>query len=357
VWTLRRGWITNTQLLDEALAVCAGVQALDVPGPITVVERDHGEALILLIGVWLAAREAFIAAPDTSADRLRGDMAEAATTLILSTGGAPEIPGVRVIRKDELEGTEKKPVKPGKATAPALFVPSPAGVIVYSHFTLSSMATGLAAFVKTLRDQAYLCLTPLYTWEALSGAIGALVRRQPVVFAETASLCGNAVAIPQQEFFTIVTRADAELLMSADRAPRALRDAAYVFLSTGPFKPRWRRRFEAFLGRPILPVWGLPEIGPAVVAHPTWYPLESHGFPLVNVSIVPIDPDTGQQSVVPWEMLTLAEIGVETLSAALGYAQPDKAPDKRIGKVVRTRQIANIDHVGVVTLHGATGGG
>jgi hypothetical protein len=72
----------------------------------------------------------------------------------------------------------------------------------------------------------------------------------------------------------------------------------------------------------------------------------------VNVSIVPIDPDTGQQSVVPWEMLTFAELGVESLSASLGYAQADKRRDDRIGKVVRTRQVANIDHVGVVTLHG-----
>jgi acyl-CoA synthetase (AMP-forming)/AMP-acid ligase II len=355
LWTAARGWITDAELEAAANDVAAGVRALDIPGRVAVVEPDPGEALTLLYGAWTVGREVLLTAPDASATDVRAQVEEAEATLVLTAGdagAAAEGPGVRVVRKEELEGSDHEPGKPARATDPALLVPSPAGVVVYSHFALASMASGLAAFIKELRDLSYLCVTPLCTWEALAGAIGALIRGGSVVFASPADLASQDVPAPEEGLFSILGRADTDTLMRAGRPPAVLQAVRYAFVSTGAFKARWRRRFESFLGRPILPIWGLPEIGPAVVSHPTWYPLESHGFPLVNVSIVPIDPDTGQQSVVPWEMLTFAEIGVESLSASLGYAQADKGRDDRIGKVVRTRQVANIDHVGVVTLHG-----
>ena len=355
IWTAARGWVSDAELETAALAVAAGLQTLDLAGRVAVVEADPGEALILLYGAWTAGKEVLLTAPDACAAEVRAQIEEAGATLVLTAGDAgavAESPGVRVVRKNELEGVDHKPGKPARATAAALLVPAPAGVVVYSHFAIASMSSGLAAFIKELRDLSYLCLTPLCTWEALTGAIGALMRGGSVVFANPADLAGHDVPVPQEGFFSIIARADTDALMRGGRPPAVLQGARYVFVSTGAFTARWRRRFESFLARPILPIWGLPEIGPAVVAHPTWYPRESHGFPLVNVTIVPIDPDSGRQSVVPWEMLTFAEIGVESLSASLGYAQADQGRGERIGKVVRTRQIANIDHVGVVTLHG-----
>ena len=107
---------------------------------------------------------------------------------------------------------------------------------------------------------------------------------------------------------------------------------------------------ESLCGRPIIPLWGLPELGPLVAAHPTWLPPHGHGFPLVNVSLIPIDPGSGKISIVPWEMLEEAEVGIETLSAMVGYVETARNAGVKIGTTVRTRQVAAMDHVGVVVL-------
>jgi len=109
---------------------------------------------------------------------------------------------------------------------------------------------------------------------------------------------------------------------------------------------------ESFCGRPIFPLWGLPEVGPLVAAHPTWIPPHGHGFPLVNVSLIPIEPNSGKVSIVPWEMLDQAEVGVEALSAMVGYVEPARNVGVKVGTAVRTHQVAAMDHVGVVALQG-----
>ncbi|MCC7411623.1 MAG: AMP-binding protein [Gammaproteobacteria bacterium] len=361
LWTAPGGWVSNARLLDAALGVCADLQANDAAKVVAVVEPDPAQALTLLLGAWLAGRQVCLPAGDT--ERLRAQLAEAQAALVLTAREPRELSGlagVPVMRAPARAGAAAAQVPAaGRATDPALLIPAARGLVVHSHFSLSAMATALSAFIKEIKDLSFLCTTPLGTWEALTGAIGALLRGRSVLFTDLAEPGCDAVPIPAEGLFSILCRADVDRVIERRRAPQALRGSRYVFVSTGAFKPAWRRRLEAWAGKPILPLWGMPEIGPAVVAHPTWYPVGAHGFPLVNVSIVPVDPDSGRQSVVPWEMLTSAEMGVESLSAMLGYARPGQVPDLRIGKVVRTGQIANIDHVGVVTLHHSrpTGGG
>ena len=53
---------------------------------------------------------------------------------------------------------------------------------------------------------------------------------------------------------------------------------------------------------------------------------------------------------MPWEMLDEAEVGVETLSAMVGYVEPARNVGVKAGTAVRTRQVASMDHVGVVVL-------
>jgi hypothetical protein len=118
---------------------------------------------------------------------------------------------------------------------------------------------------------------------------------------------------------------------------------------------RWRRKLESLCAAPVFPIWGMPELGPVLAAHPTWLPPHGHGFPLVNVSLVPIEPTTGRVSIVPWEMLEQAEMGVETLSAMIGYAEPSLNAGMKSGTALRTRQIASMDHVGVVVLQEKAG--
>jgi hypothetical protein len=49
-------------------------------------------------------------------------------------------------------------------------------------------------------------------------------------------------------------------------------------------------------------------------------------------------------------MLDEAEVGVEALSAMVGYVEPARNVGIKAGTALRTRQVASMDHVGVVAL-------
>jgi len=51
-------------------------------------------------------------------------------------------------------------------------------------------------------------------------------------------------------------------------------------------------------------------------------------------------------------MLDQAEVGVEALSAMVGYVEPARNVGVKVGTAVRTHQVAAMDHVGVVALQG-----
>jgi hypothetical protein len=64
-----------------------------------------------------------------------------------------------------------------------------------------------------------------------------------------------------------------------------------------------------------------------------------------------MDPASGTVSLVPWEMLDRAGLGVEAPSAMLGYTDPQRTEAARLGRIFRAPATAEIDHVGVVSIH------
>lgn len=346
--------LTYGELLEEVLAVAGGMQKFDPPA-IAVMERSAGEALLLLMAGWFAGKQVFLADPGTPAQRLAAHLQEAKAPVALTAtdpGEAGGIADVRIVRKEELAGPFREIARFRRATEPAVLIPSAKGVVIHSHFSLSSMCTSLTVFIPQLRQLPFVCVTPLWCWEALLGAFAALLNGMPVVFTTFAELEAGQHPPLGNDGYTILRRREVDALVRTRYIPPLLSKLRYVFVSTGYFTVRWRRQLEALWGKGILPIWGSPEVGPAVAAHPTWFPLQSHGFPLVNVSLVPVNPATGKISIVPWEMLECAEVGVETLSAMVGYTEPARSAAVRIGKVLRTYRIASVDHVGAVTFHG-----
>jgi hypothetical protein len=214
------------------------------------------------------------------------------------------------------------------------------------------MSASLAAFIIKLRELPFLCSAPaVASWETLAAVLVAFLNNAPVTFATLEEIKRGKQSPLAAHGYFILQRRDADALARNGRAPRAIAEASYLFVLTGCFKPRWRRKLESSCRRPIFPLWGLPEIGPVVAPHPSWLPIHGHGLPLVNVSLVPIDPASGKVSIVPWELLEHAEVGVEALSTMIGYGAPARNAGVRVGTVLRTRQLASMDHVGVVVLH------
>ncbi len=344
------------ELLARVQQMAGGLQALEPAGPIAVGETLAIDNLTLFLGGLLAGRPVFLADASIDGDAIAAQLAEAKVMMIL-TAGHPraelEKSGIRIVATDDLKGSFNEAGGGKRATEPVAFLRSRRGVVVHSHFSLSAMAASLAAFIAKLRQTPFLCTSSaLGSWETLAPIVLALLNAMPVGFATVQELNEGVDLAAAAGGYMILERCAADEILRTRRVPLAITGAPYVFVSTGQFTPKWRRRFETLCRRPIFPVWGLAELGPVVAPHPTWLPLHGHGFPLVNVSLVPIDPGTGKISIVPWELLEQAEVGVETLSAMVGYTQRASNLAARVGTAVRTREMASMDHVGVVVLHG-----
>ena len=352
--------ISYGELLEQGLSLAGGIQAAGLTGTIAISDPDPLESLRLCLAGLFAGRRVLLADPADSAEQLAARLAEGnASALITSDGaGPPPAAGVTMVARSELQGTFSEAGTAIRATEPALLLPSGRGLVAHSHFSVSAMAASMAAFIPRLREIPFVCTEPaIGSWEMLTGILLAISQGKPVVFASLEQFDSGELADLTNGAYMIIQRSQADAMLAAGRTPPMISQSAYVFVSTGSFAPRWRRRMEALSGRPIFPLWGLPEVGPLVAAHPTWIPPHGHGFPLVNVSLIPIDPDSGKISIVPWEMLDQAEVGVEALSAMVGYVEPARNVGVKTGTAVRTRQVATMDHVGVVVLQGAPSDG
>ena len=346
------------ELLEQCLSLAGGIQAAGLDGIIAIADSDPVQSLMLCIAGLFAGRCVFFADPADSAEQLAARLAEAKASALIASDGAAlpaAAAGVKVIARSELKGTFSDiPAK--RATEPALLIPTGRGVVAHSHFSASAMAASMAAFISQLKEIPFLCTEPaIGSWEMLTGIVLALSQGRPIAFGRFDEFDSGALTEFAANGYLIVRQDQANKMLADGKAPALIGRAAYAFISTGFFKPRWRRRLESLCGRPIFPLWGLPELGPLVASHPTWLPPHGHGFPLVNVSLIPIDPGSGKVSIVPWEMLDEAEIGVEALSAMVGYVEPARNVGMKIGTAVRTRQVASMDHVGVVALQAEQG--
>lgn len=314
--------ISYGELLEQSLSLAGGIQTAGLTGTIAICDPDPVESLCLCLACLFAGRRVLLADPADSAEQLAARLAEGkASALITSDGAGPAqaAAGVRMVARSELQGTFSEAGTAMRATEPAVLLASGRGLVAHSHFSLSAMAASMAAFIPRLREIPFVCTEPaIGSWEMLTGILLAISQGKPVVFASLEQFDSGQLADFANDGYMIIQRSQADAMLAERRAPRVISQSAYVFISTGSFTPRWRRRMEALCGRPIFPLWGLPEVGPLVAAHPTWIPPHGHGFPLVNVSLIPIDPDSGKISIVPWEMLEQAEVGVEALSAMVG---------------------------------------
>jgi acyl-CoA synthetase (AMP-forming)/AMP-acid ligase II len=348
------GELTYGELAARARALAAAMEAAEFPETIALAEGDPARSLVLLLAALEADRKVLLLDPREEPLRIGKLLEEAATRVVVTEsdpGQAARVEGVRLHRAGDLSGSAVPARKLRRATDPVLFLSSASGAVVHSHFSVSAMHTALFSFILELRRLRFVCTRPIAAWEELCGALGALAAGATIVSLPR----GCAAEASGEEFreaYAIVRREELDERLREGRPPEWLRRLRYLFVSTGPFESRWRRKVEKLLDRPIFPLWGAPEFGPAVAPHPTWFPRAGHGFPLVNVSLVPLDPATGQLCVVPWEMLERAEAAVDTMSAMVGYVRPEATAAVRVGKMVRSRLVASIDHVGIVYLHG-----
>ncbi len=322
---------------------------------VAIAESDPGEAYVLMLGALVAGKRTLILdmTARTSVIAKQVEDTGATVALAVSAGGlSGRLGDVRVIDRRELDAYdgERGKLKSTKATDASVAIPAGDELAMHSQYSLVAMAISLTAFVPELKDLAMVAPPPLWNWESLALMTAALIGGTPVYVSSLAAL-GDDDSVDLTAAYTVLLRDDADQLIEGDSPPDALRKLKHLFISTDYFRPRWRRELELACGREVLPIWGTAAFGPAVAAHPSWFPLDAHGIPLVNVRVVPVDPGSGEVCLVPWEMLDRAAIGVDSPAAMTSFVREGADAGIRSGKILITEVSASVDHVGVVLLH------
>ncbi len=345
--------VSYGELLEKVTAYAQAVHTL-LPDDkvVAIYERDPGDALVLTLAVMQTGRQALLPDLDASAERIAAQTSAAGATAALTAGGATPPADLSVVTRDELDAYdgEQPKLRPVKATAPALIIPAGNELAVHSNYSLAAMSVALTAFIPDLKTFSAVSPPPLWNWEALTLALCPLLNGAPLLVASLEELA-DVQGFDPQTSYTVLLRDDADRLVGGSKAPAVLRDLHYVFVSTPYFQSQWRRDVEKSRGREVLTIWGDAAFGPAVGSHPTWFPFDAHGIPLVNVRVLPVDPGSGQPSLVPWEMLERAEIGVESPGLMTGFVREGAANELLSGKILRTHISASVDHVGVIVFH------
>lgn len=246
-------------------------------------------------------------------------------------------------------------IKPGTRGPVRLSTPSVALVgrggrlAQHTHASLLSGALSWSTFLPLKEGEVVLALQPPYTWEGLYSVMAPLFRGGACAFAdwEDPEQVAHMVAehhpvstiISQPRGLSLLERPNPRLV----DAIRASSLAQFYLSVPGPFRTTVRRKLQALLGVSVLTVFGTPETGPAVASHREWYIDEAAGIPTSNVDLWPLNPDSGNPLLVPWESVEFGELGVKSPMAMAGYLRPEQTQEYVKGEWVRAGVLATMD--------------
>lgn len=339
--------------LQSLLTEYAGglAEAIASDSNVAICDTNPASAIALVVLAWAAGRVPLLLDPAEDPARLAELVKQGNCSHVLTEedpGNAGDLP---LLYRPSIQKPEKL-FKPGrqKPLDAAFMVGDANGIVAHSHYAVTAMASGMWVYIPELKSMPFVACAPITAWETWVPVIGSLFAGTSVCFPGSLQ---EAVAATCDSGWTVLTPEQAADIAGGGSVPPAANAAKLVFVSCGPFEEKWRTRVERALKKPVLTIWGKAETGPLIAAHPSWVPVQSHGLPMVNVELFPIDADSGDVSIVPWEMLDRAEIGVELVAPALGYLSQDEGNEKRKksrSKIFRTHQLGMMDNVGVVTL-------
>lgn len=226
-------------------------------------------------------------------------------------------------------------------------------VFYQSHQSVLAGAISWSAFIPLDEKDVVLNLQPFYTWEGLYGLL-------PVLF-KGATCHMASLEDPEKLACSLVSQNCSYTWLTQEEARKFLREPQHnlinklkttlsgLFVSvSGSFRPRSRKLLKnLFGGVPVLTVFGLPEAGPVVASHPTWYLNEAIGIPVSNVDLWPLNPQTGNPLLVPWEAIESAEIGIKSPMTAVAFSSPEEKGVQVREDWLRSYLIASMDPNGL----------
>jgi hypothetical protein len=345
--------ISYQTLLDDAKILSTGlISATDLRSTVALWGLPNVDILSLFVASQLAGCKVAFIDPTLPDDMLIKQVAKLSPDLLIldekAGGNFPDeivTMSIQQLRQAKIEDGNPSERR-GRWRDVAVLLPFKNGFSGHSHASVIGMIKALATYIPELEQSSFACTGPVHRWDIFAFAITALMSGKTIVIDPNDSTNW----IPQ-ESYGVITRSEADVIVERGKASRIESELLLLFAIISDFDLTWRKRLENILGRVVLPLWGTPQTGPAIAAHPSWVPLEVHGLPLTNVMLLPIDPTSGQPSEVPWEMLARAELGVE--SPTIQVREQDDELSESVfdwqGKpVVRTGRIVEGDRLGMV---------
>jgi len=339
--------LTYAELQQRVRGVAGALAGRVAPGARVAICDARGSAgVIALLGALAAGTRPALLASATALQEALALQDGAPPQLAIGCAGAPPSDlSLPAIALSELLGAAAQADAAPAGTssdvhAPVLDLPSGQGLFAaHSHYSLVAGALSLAAFLAAEGPQSWLSAIELSRWEGIYSVFAALYSGGTAVVCDARQVGDEAAAaIADHNVAYALLPFDALGDLSRGR-PRRLADAikrnltALLVSVQEPFSAGERRKARKTLDIPILTIYGLPECGPILASHPSWYVDESVGIPLTNVEVQPANPRTGEPLDTNWELLDYATMVVRTplvMSTYEGSAAGDQALAERL---------------------------
>jgi acyl-CoA synthetase (AMP-forming)/AMP-acid ligase II len=242
--------------------------------------------------------------------------------------------------------------------SPALLLPSYTEYLAqHSHHSLLSAIISMATFLRVPEATVHLSALPVLTWSGLLAAFLPLYVRGTSVLTVDHDPHRLAELVVTHRPLSVWLPPDWAWKL-AEEAPRTLISAIRQYVSwivvpvEKPYPVGVRKRLRKTFRTPVLPLYGLPETGPAAATHPDWYYLDAAvGIPITNADLRFMDPESLDWVVVPWDMIRDAQVAVKGPQVMLGYDQPEATERYLREKWYLTDTIASMDSNGMFYLH------
>lgn len=335
--------LTPGELEAQVSSIAAAIDARGAAGQTVRVSAEPGVAQVAL---FLGAISAGCAVDETAAG-----VPEVALVL---EGPGRESGGLSY--QEAISVPAGPPVSGGTGDSIALILDSitePGTCLAISQRALIARSTSLLTYFSTAAQTPWLVATPASGW-IWSAAVGA------ALFSG-----GTAVVLPPGDADSLAAAAGAQPVQSvgvmdfadafvatreAKKAAKGLRGqlSSLILPVSAAFDAGERRRIEKLFVCPGLTVFGLPETGPILASHPSWYLVESAGIPITNADVIPVDPRSGSRIQTLWELVEFAAVNVR--SPMLASQRSSNGSWEPVGSTVSTGITASSDANGMIYL-------
>ncbi len=350
--------LSQAALAVQVDAVARALRAAPAPGSVLVSAGPSVAGIVAVLGALSSGRPAVLAPPAALAGTGPAPGTEVGPVVADDEGAAAlAASGLAASSVDDLVAqAHDLPALPGGGDSQAgLRLPTAClagrdGPVWHSQRSILAGALALQAFLTPPPGTTWLTIASPCTWDGLCNLLVARMSGSTVVVARPGPDAEEAAERHGPAWTSATLDEAARSWAGGRRRKRVAAGAGRFLLATvdGPFDPDERRAVGGAAGADVLTVFGQPETGPVLAAHPSWFLDEAVGVPVPNMHVLPADPDTGEPVDVLWELLDRAMVSVWSPSLAVAGIEP--GPGLPAGRRYVTGVLAASDPNGMLYL-------